>query len=136
MEDCMSSIARMTPEQRKRLISMVLHSLRQEPEAWQQEASIQWYHEGLDIDVTIGLSEIMICDRRTCSYLVRRPFRAPCVFRTIFGSTDIDRIWDILHSWRHRQVEAQGEAILARFERNRTAPEVSRLKELVDATRG
>ncbi len=135
MEDCMSILARMTPEQRTRLGHLVLLSLRQEPGAWRLLGTITWIHDGLNIAVSCVMGEITITDGSTGSYLVRRE-RSLGLMRVIRGKTEIDQIWDILHRWRHAEVETIGENILKRFEQHRTTPEVSRLKELVDATRG
>ena len=135
MEDCMSSYIALAREQRERLKHLVLLSLRKDANAWRQVGHHSWKNDELDMYVSAGVNNVHIYDGNyvTCLAYGYRTGKFMSLFRK---PSDVDRMWDILHSWRHRQVEAQGQAILDRFERNRTAPEVSRLKELVDATRG
>ena len=135
-EECMRDELEFSREHRERIKSLVLHSLQQDPQAWQKCGAITWYHEGMGLSVYAGeTSYVSIWDRDTVVQKLADGIKSSR-FRLLFRKpTTIDQIWNILHSWRHAEVEARVIDFMARFEQKRTAPEVSRLKELVDATR-
>ena len=133
-EGCMSYAAHLTDGQRKKLTRLILLSLQTDADNWYPIGDVTWMHDGLGISVAGSDFGFVIWDRNQTSQLISE-YKTSRFLRWLGGPDDIDLIWDIIHEWRHAEIEARGEAILAKFDQVKTAPEVSRLKELVDATR-